>query len=234
MGLIKSQHAPTSVIPFSMRDIEIQASEILARAHRQAQELRQAAQKEAAAILQRAKADGLLHGKMDGIAQGRAEGKIAGHDAALEEHRQNLTQLAAALAQAAAELDASRNDLQMKGVAEVVDLATAIARRVTKRQGALDPAVLLANLGEAMNLVVNAADIRIALHPSQIATLKAELPRLGLKWPQLRHVELIEDAGLWPGGCRIFTRHGEVDASLQTQLDRVIDEVYPAVVEEQR
>jgi flagellar biosynthesis/type III secretory pathway protein FliH len=53
------------------------------------------------------------------------------------------------------------------------------------------------------------------------------LPLLRLEWPSLRHVELVEDATLSPGGCRVFTRGGRIDADLDEQLDRVIDELLP-------
>ena len=102
------------------------------------------------------------------------------------------------------------------------------ARRVTKKYGELDPAVLTANVSEAMKLVVHAADVRIALHPSQHQTLTAALPQLKLQWPALEHVSLIEDAQIKPGGCRIQAGQGQVDAGLDKQIDLIADELLPA------
>jgi flagellar biosynthesis/type III secretory pathway protein FliH len=48
-----------------------------------------------------------------------------------------------------------------------------------------------------------------------------------MNWPSLKHVELIDDPAVAPGGCRILTRHGEVDAEIEGQLDRVIAELLP-------
>jgi flagellar assembly protein FliH len=115
----------------------------------------------------------------------------------------------------------------MAALSEVVELAVAVARRVTKRQGEIDPRVLEANLVEAMKLVVHAADVRIAVHPEQKAALLETLPRLKMQWPDLQHVELIEDANLSKGGCRVLTRNGEIDADLAGQLDRVVRELLP-------
>jgi flagellar assembly protein FliH len=162
------------------------------------------------------------------MAQGLEEGKKSGHDQALAEHRDKFTAATKALTQAAAQFEAARGDLQSKGLAAVIELAAAITRRVTKRQGMLDPQVLTANLQGAMQLVSHAADVRIAVHPQQLKTLTAELPNLKLSWPKLSHVELIEDATLSPGGCRVFTAHGAVDGDLDAQLDRVIDLLLPA------
>jgi len=212
MGLIKSSTAPLSLRPFSLRDIETEAAAILADARQKAAEIGRAAH-----------AAGLAQGRQDGIAQGLAEGKQSGHAQALAEHRDRLAQLVQALANTAAELDANRGQLEAQGLVEVIALAAGIARRVTKRQGLIDPQVLQANLAEALKLAINSADIRIALHPSQLDLLQSELPELLKTWPNLRHVELAADAAIAPGGCRIFTSHGQVDADLNTQLDRVID-----------
>ena len=92
------------------------------------------------------------------------------------------------------DLDERRDDLHTTGLHEVVELACGIARRITRRQASFDPEVLCGNLKDSMALAVHAADIRIALHPSQIQTLQKELPNLKLTWPQLKHVELVEDA----------------------------------------
>src|SRR5204862_640649 len=103
----------------------------------------------------------------------------------------------------------------------------AIARRVTKRQGLIDGEVITANLADAMRLVVHAADVQIAIHPAQRNALEASLPHLRTEWPGLKHVNLIDDPTLAPGGCRIFARGGQVDADLDTQLDRVIADLLP-------
>jgi flagellar biosynthesis/type III secretory pathway protein FliH len=73
--------------------------------------------------------------------------------------------------------------------------------------------------------VVSFANVRIAVHPSQRAVLEAELPNLRLSWPQLKHVELVADPALSPGGAKVFTTGGHIDADLQTQLDLLIGQL---------
>jgi flagellar assembly protein FliH len=165
------------------------------------------------------------------MAKGHQEGLAAGARQALAEHKAQLTQVVTALTAAAGELDASRRNLESDALREVVALACAIARRVTKRQGLIDPDVLADNLREAMKLVAHAVDVRIATHPAQKAVLESSLPQLKLTWPQLAHVQLIEDATLAPGGCRVFTVRGSIDADLDGQLDRVVDDLLPAPTE---
>lgn len=228
MALIKSSEAPASVVPFSMTDIERQAKIILLRAQQRAEQLLAAAQEEAQALKQQAREQGLVEGRRDGTAQGLAQGREVGQKQALEEHRVQLQQSLSALTASATAIDQSRHQIEAAGLVEVVQLALAVARRVTKRQAAIDPAVLLANLKEAMKLVVKSADVRIAIHPSQRRTLDNALPQLKLNWPVLEHVQVIEDASLQLGGCRVFTEQGGIDADLDAQLDRISAELLPS------
>jgi flagellar assembly protein FliH len=226
MAVIKSENAP-SMIPFSMADIERHAKGVLMRAQHQAEQLLAAAQAEAEQLKQQGRSEGLIEGRKQGTAEGLAQGREAGQQQALNENRAQLQQAIATLGAAAGALDQSRNELEAVGLADVTRLAIAIARRITKRQGLIDPEVMTANLAEAMKLVVKAADVRIAIHPSQRKTLDAALPRLALRWPVLSHVHIIEETALLPGGCRVFTENGQVDAELDAQLDRIAAELLP-------
>ena len=231
MGLIKATAAPASLAPFSMRDVEEQARAILLRARQAAERLLAEAQREGEEIRKRAHAEGLADGMVEGLARGTQEGRDAGRQQALDEHHAALAQALAALTSAGMALDASRADLEAGAVQEVVELAIAIARRVTKRQGVIDPAVLTENLREAMKLVVHAGDVKVALNPSQRQTLQVALPALKLEFPRLNHVEVVDDPAISPGGCRVFAGHGQIDADLGEQLDRLVVDLLPEPAE---
>lgn len=227
MGLIKSSDAPRSLVPFSMADIERQAKLILLRARQQADQLLAAAQTEADALKRDATATGRAEGLQQGLAQGLNDGKKAGHQQALNEFRAQFQQAVQSLTAAMLQIEEHRADLAASALVEVVQLALAIARRVTKCQGIIDPAVLTANLQEAMKLVVAKTGVRIAIHPSQRKTLDAALPQLQLQWPSMAHVQVVEDEALLPGGCKVLSENGQIDAGLETQLDRIATELLP-------
>lgn len=214
-----------------MKDIETQAKALLIRARQQADQLLAAAQTEAERLKISAKTEGLAEGKREGLAVGLEAGKKSGEQTALAEHRAQFQQAIASLTAATHILESQRAELEAAGVQAVVALAIAIARRVTKRQGLLDPLVLSANLEDAMRLVMDAVDLRISIHPSQRKTLDAALPQLQLSLPALKHAHFLEDETLAPGGCKILTGQGEVNADLQTQLDRIVADLLPAAAE---
>jgi flagellar assembly protein FliH len=228
MGLIKSLNAPLSMTPFSMQDIEQQAKLVLLRAQKQADQLLAVAQAQALQIKASAKVEGMADARIEGLAKGIKEGREAGRQEALNLARAEFQYAVTAFTSAASELEASRAELNAGASEEVVRLAIAIAKRITKRQAAFDPQVLLANLDEAMKLVADASNVRIAIHPKQRKTLDEALPRLELNFPALKHVELVDDASLSVGDCRVFTQNGQIDADLDVQLDRIVADLLPA------
>jgi flagellar assembly protein FliH len=227
MGLIKADTAPLKVQPFSLADIESQAAEILDRAKKHADRLEAAAHQQAKKILKDAHAAGLRGGWTEGWKKGHEEGVKSGKEQALGENKAEFAATIAALKSAAEQLNRSRVELESAAVKDVLSLAVAIAERVTKRQGIIDPAVAVNNVEEALRLVSHSSDIRIAIHPKNKNTLKEVLPRLKMQWPALTHVELIEDEMLAPGGCRIYTAQGEVDGDLDGQINRVVSDLMP-------
>jgi len=227
MGLIKATNAPTTLQAFSMKDIETQARGLILRAQQQAEQLLAAAQSEAESLKAKAMAEGFAEGRQNGITKGTEEGKKLALQQGLSEHRTQFANVLKALNAAMQELNKSRQELDAAAKTEVIHLAVSIARRVTKRQGAFDPTMLTDNVHEAMKLVTQSTDVRIAIHPQQKQVLLDALPKLSLAWPKLQHVQLIEDANLAPGGCRLLTAGGEVDGDLDRQIDRIAADLVP-------
>ena len=232
MALIKqSNPAAATARAFSMADIEAHARRMLLQARQQADQLLAAAQAEAEALkrqaLEEGTAQGLAAGKREGLVQGKAEGAAAGKNEAFEAEKGQLTDLIAALAAATEQFDAARHAMIEEAESEVLPLALAIARKVTKRTGALDPRVVEINAREAVRLLATKHDVRIAIHPSQAELMQDVIARLKVQWPQLEHVALTPDEAITPGGCRVHTAGGEIDAELDSQLDRLARELVP-------
>lgn len=227
MGLIKSADVPCGAIHFSLNDFEEQAKQMVASASREAEEILAVANAQA----ERAKADGaregLESGWRDGYAAGVQAGTQLGRRESLEAHGKELRMALTALTSVAAEVDRAKAEVESHMVADATELAIAVARRVTKRRGLVDPEVLAANLSEALKLVVSWSDVRIAINPAQRRTLEEVLPRLSMDWPALGRVVILEDSSLAPGGCRVLSRDGQVDADLDAQLNRIAAELIP-------
>jgi flagellar assembly protein FliH len=227
MGLIKANTISSRAVAFSLRDVEAHAQGIIAKAQADAARLLEVAQIEGDTIRGERFERGYDEGVEAGRAKGLEEGWKAGHDEALAAHSDKLEALIGALAGAATQLETSRRKLEQETVYDVVRLAVAIARRVTKRLGDIAPEVVTANVAEALRMVVNASAVKVALNPSQLEVLEQELPKIRAMFPKLEQVELVGDPSLSPGGCRLLVGSGIVDADLDTQLDRVVADLLP-------
>lgn len=227
MGLIKASEAPSKTSVFSMRDVETHAALVITRARSQAEQLIKAAQTEGDKIRSERFEQGYKEGLQAGIAKGMEQGKEAGKIAALASQSAKIEALVSGLATAALQLEASRRKLESETVYDVVRLAVAIARRVTKQLADVSPEVAKANVVEALRMVVNASSVKVALHPTQLSILEEDLPRIRSMFPKLDQVELVPDPSLSPGGCRLLVGSGIVDADIDTQLERIVAELLP-------
>jgi flagellar assembly protein FliH len=227
MGVIKATSTPPSVSVFSLRDVEEQAKGLIIRARERSELIVAAAQEEAERIKRDARLEGFAQGRTEGLTKGSQEGTAEGRQRAHAEHSAALEELSRVLTLLVEQLDRSRQELEAAATREVLGLAVAIAERVTKRQGVLDPRVAVANVSEALKLVIHGSDVRIVVHPEQKSVLEEALPALKAQWSGLKHVELIEDETLTPGGCRLYTAQGEIDGDLDGQLRRIVADLLP-------
>lgn len=199
---------------------QAQADQLLAEARAEADKLRATAMRDGKQL---GLVEGLKLGKQQGLAQGLTQGK----QQAFAEQKAQLTHLASTLTKAIAELDGTVQRIEEAARNELLDLSLAVAQRVCKTLGSLDPKVLEENVREAIRVVVAKHSIRVAIHPSQRDLLDELLPLLKLSWPQLQQVEVSADESVSPGGCIVRSPNGSVDASLDGQLDRITEQLAP-------
>jgi flagellar assembly protein FliH len=225
MPVLKSTSSPIQPRTFSLRDVETQAAGIIAQARQQAEAILKKAAADAEAIKQAARAEGLAEGRAAGSKAGMEQGIAAGRQQAISQYQQELSKLVQALTEVAEQIERSRLRLLAGADEDVVCLAIEIARKVVGARGLTDVNVVLGSVREALRFVIGHNDVRIAVHPSQQVVLQEALPAMRLAWPNLQHVQIVADDTILPGGARVHTRNGEVDATLDTMIDRIAAEL---------
>ena len=223
MGLIKQAAASPAVLRFSLRDVEAQAQMILDDARREAARIIREAKDEASDL----EHDSVAIGYHQGWTQGVDKGKDAGQDRAFHDCGPQVQAAIEALTSAADAMAKATAELESDLVNDAVELSIAIAERITRRAGLIDPAVLAENLREAMKLAARSNRICIAIHPRQMELLQQLLPALKMDWPAMENAQIVADETVSCGGCRVATSHGQVNADLQAQLDRIALKLLP-------
>lgn len=152
---------------------------------------------------------GLAAGREDGIASVRAEA-----EAAIAAIREKASAQAAATVEQSVEL---RRRLRQQMEADLVQLAVAIARRILRRELAVDPDALLGIVKSTVERLAARELLTVRVAPADAARLRARLPDLRLP----DRVEVIEDPSLTWGALIFDTTRGHYDASVETQIDEI-------------
>ncbi|HOB74207.1 MAG TPA: FliH/SctL family protein [Phycisphaerae bacterium] len=250
LGVIKAETMPKpealGLRPFHFNDVASEARSMVEHARREAEAIRAEARKaaaEAEALVNHARVEAEAireMGRRDAEAlreAARQEGFQAGWEAGLEEGRaralaeakddfaQRQAHLVNAFRSVMDTVEKSRADWLAAARQDLVELAMAIARRVARHVGQRDRDVVLANLEEAVRLVGARSDVTIAVNPAdaEAARLFAQsLLDLKEHW---EHIQVVEEPEVSPGGCQVHWNSGSVDATLETQLDRIEEEL---------
>jgi flagellar assembly protein FliH len=145
-------------------------------------------------------------------AQGHAEGLAEGREQAAGELAR-LRELVGSLGEAV-------EGLQQSLAAEVMELAVAVARQVLREAVAVEPAVVLPVIREAVaSLPHGHPALRLRVHPEVAQRVEVALrasPLTSGDW------QVVADVAIEPGGCRIETASGEIDATLPARWRAVV------------
>jgi flagellar assembly protein FliH len=191
-----------------------QARQILAEARAEAREIRDSAS-----------------------AQGKDEGLRAGFEAAsnLIETRagelahqgiqEQLRTVLPAFREAARALAIERDRWLSAWEGAAVGLSAAIAGRILRRELAADPAVSAAVLREALELAAGTPIVSVRLNPDDVAGLGDCAAQSTAALAGLAQAQIVPDDSISRGGCLIETRHGVIDARIETQLERISREL---------
>lgn len=149
----------------------------------------------------------------EGYKAGFDEGRSAGLADGQAEARQQADRLAELVRNMDTALDRIDGDIAQ----EVVALAVAVARQVVRHTLADHPATISETVREALQQLPQ-GKARIRIHPDDAALVREYLEN------QLEHGHhtLVEDDGIHRGGCRVESAGCEIDATVETRWQRVL------------
>lgn len=151
------------------------------------------------------------------VEQARADafrdGEKAGRERAAAEVRQVIDKLTHSLE----ELASMRQRLRREAEEDMLRLALAVARRVLRRELAVDPEALHGLAMAALERLASQEVHRVRVHPSMAKEMRVLLE----KSPGRAGIEIVEEAGREPGTVIFETEHGDLDASVSTQLEEI-------------
>lgn len=150
--------------------------------------------------------------------RGHAEGFRKGTDTREKE----LATSAEALKKLLLEVENIRRSILERGEARVLKLVVAVARKVIHQEVTTDRDVILSVLREAVKNVLDRDRIKVRLSPRDRERLSKLTPGLIAGFEGIRSIVLEADESIGPGGAVIETAFGEVDATVEQQLEEIL------------
>lgn len=144
-------------------------------------------------------------GVEDGLRRGREE--------AAAEVKKSFDQVAHTLE----ELSKIKRKLRHDAEHELVKLSLAVARRILYRELSTDPASIEGIVHASLQKLQQREASKVRVWPAAVPAIRAALERIGSR----SGIEIVADPGLPTGGILFETSLGELDASIDTQLQEI-------------
>ncbi len=149
----------------------------------------------------------------DAFMKGYAQGERAGAEAAAARGEAVVRRLS----ETVDELRTLRTDLLQKAEQQVVQLALAIARRITHREVSLDPELLAAMGRVALDRLSGTSSATIRLHPDDYAAVV----RTGGASHGDGVTTIVADPAVRRGGCLVQSEFGVIDVGVDAQIQEI-------------
>ena len=135
--------------------------------------------------------------------------------------RSELAEIAAGFRRAIDEVARFQSHLAERYEQELLALAVEVAGKILRTELEADPEWWLPLIREAIHRAVDRERIRIRAGAELHAYLTEHLAELRASLDAVRELEILEDPGLAATGCVIETSYGDLDASIDSQLEAV-------------
>lgn len=230
MALIKhaqSGDLASDAVVLDLGDLRREGERLRARAQAEADRIIAEARAERERLITGAREEGFELGKQEGHAEGVEEGRADGREEARAEAAPRLDALAQSLEQAVERVDAAHEQAMREARRDVLDLALAIGERVAKRAVELDEDAALKQVEAALEVLLRATDLAIQVHPDDAASVEEALPSLKTRLDRSARMRVEPDPSLTRGSAIVRTSGGEIDATVEGQIARIVDSLRP-------
>jgi len=149
-------------------------------------------------------------------AEGFEEGRRAGHQQGAGE----IASAAAAFAQAAGAVQALSGQTVLAVEADAAELALALAGKILAGALQARPELVVEVVQGALRRIADRRRISVLVNPADLELVRAAIGEITSQGSGVELCEVISEERVGAGSAIVRTAEGEVDASVQTQLER--------------
>lgn len=155
------------------------------------------------------------------LAQQVEEAYAKGRQEGLASSEQRFESTIQALTQALEDVSRLRDSLAQSGSRDMLRLVMAVSEQVIRTSVAADPAVVLAIIENALQASIRADSYRIRINPADLEGVTKQKPLFLASISGLKNLSFEADSSIGQGGCRVDSELGDVDATIETQLESI-------------
>jgi flagellar assembly protein FliH len=211
-----------SKVVFNFDDLQERGDAYVESVRQQIGQMLAAAESEVAALRKSAQELGFEQGQREGLQNASDAIEQRARQIAEKTVSEGLATALPALKAVAESLAVERDRWIADWEATAIRLAAAIAERLLGQQLRIHPDLAREMIREALQLAVGAPRIRLRLHGADAALLGAQAAEVVRALAACGEAEVVADNSLTRGGCLIDTQHGQIDARVETVLDRIV------------
>ncbi len=119
------------------------------------------------------------------------------------------------------EVSRLRETLLQNSTHDMLRLVMSIARQVIHCELSVNREVILATLGKALNAAVRSDSYQIKVNPEDLALVTEKKPLFLASINGLKNIVFEADPRIARGGCLVESELGEVDATIESQLEEI-------------
>lgn len=196
------------------RQAQNEKQQILDEAENKAQKIKQDAQEEAQEIIE---------SKQSEIDGAREEGYEDGYADGQDQARKDMAEKVEQAEQILHEAKRKREAYLDNNFDELVGLAGELAKKIVREHVEIDRETIQRVVESALDEVSDIRDVTIVLNPMDAEVIADLKDRYVEDHPSLQEISLSEDANMQRGGCRIRTEFGDVQATLDGQIEHLTE-----------
>ncbi|MBU0699692.1 hypothetical protein KKE26_00095 [bacterium] len=156
---------------------------------------------------------------------GKQEGYDTGYKTVKEKFQGLLTQIEMVLTEAKKEKERISQKAQEEMSEEIIELALMLAKKIIKIEIAANRDIIIANIKESLSKIQSQGKITVRVNLVDLNHVESARDELLSLASGLKEISFQNDPSIEPGGCKIETTLGIIDATIATQMKRLEQEL---------
>ncbi len=168
-------------------------------------------------------------GRQEGVEEGYSRGKQEGR----QELQEELDLTVQSLAQAMEQLNSLRSSLLNSNKQDMVRLVRIIAEQVIHVEVHSRETAILRAVEKAIQAAIQSEEYRVRVNPRDMEVVTENKPLFLSSIRGLQSIVVESDESISRGGCVVESDQGKVDATIESKLEKIQDQLYNEIANEE-